>query len=269
MAIKTFIFKNTTDGYFSIDDLSGVRLPASGTVDVTDMFTNYTIYESLDLKSAISGTQIIVNNGTNDLDVEDGLIYCSYETPVEDLPGLHYDIDNGTYSIVIDGVAYEPVTTFTKLTDTPTTYSGEAGKYLRVLTTESGIEFVDPSEVDGIAGHDNANSEDESSTTNTNFQQKLRLSSTTDAGTYIVMWYYEWRYKDGNFEFKAQLQIDDTTILMDHNEQPTKISSWAPATGFKRVSLTGASHDIDLDYCSSKNGKEALIRRARLELWRI
>jgi len=158
---------------------------------------------------------------------------------------------------------------FITLFDTPTTYSGEAGKYLRVLTTESGIEFIDSSDVDGIAGYDDANSEDESSTTNTNFQQKLRLSSTTDAGTYIVMWYYEWRYKDGNFEFKAQLQIDDTTTLMEHKEQPTKVSSWAPATGFKRVSLTGAPHDIDLDYSSSKNGKEALIRRARLELWRI
>lgn len=32
---------------------------------------------------------------------------------------------------------------FTALDDTPTTYSGEAGKYLRVGTTESGVEFVD------------------------------------------------------------------------------------------------------------------------------
>ena len=32
---------------------------------------------------------------------------------------------------------------FVSLADVPTTYSGSSGKYLRVNTTESGIEYVD------------------------------------------------------------------------------------------------------------------------------
>jgi len=141
MAIKTFIFKNTTDGYFSIDDLSGIRLPASGTVNVTEMFANYTIYESLDLKAAISGTQIIINDGISDLSVEAGLIYCNYETPLSDIPGIDINIDDGTYLITVDGVDYVPISRFEVLIDTPPTYSGSRDEILYVGSSVSGVKF--------------------------------------------------------------------------------------------------------------------------------
>jgi len=141
MAIKTFIFKNTTDSNLNVNDLSGVRLPASGIVNVTEMFTNYTIYESLDLKTVISGGQMIINDGVEDLSVYDALIYCSYETPIDQIPGLEFNDNEGTYSIIIDDVEYNSVTVFRALTDTPSTYSGSRDQILYVNSSVSGVNF--------------------------------------------------------------------------------------------------------------------------------
>ena len=44
----------------------------------------------------------------------------------------------------------EPVTAFTSLTDTPTSYTGNANKFLAVTTTEDGLAYVTPSAVSGV-----------------------------------------------------------------------------------------------------------------------
>jgi len=115
-------------------------------------------------------------------------------------------------------------------------------------------------------------SESESTTTSTDWQQKLRLELTDlVAGKYRIDWYYEWAYSHGNFQFRSRVQIDDTDTYMEQEVRPTPASTYKyrDATGFAYVNLTGGSHHIDLDYCSSKRGKTSYIRRARIALRRV
>jgi hypothetical protein len=114
--------------------------------------------------------------------------------------------------------------------------------------------------------------ESESSTTSTNWQQKLRLALTDlAAGKYRIDWYYEWAYDNGNFQFKSRVQIDDSDTYMEQEVRPTPASTdkYRDSSGFAYVNLTSGDHDIDLDYCSSKNGKTAYIRRARISARRV
>ena len=302
---KIVIAKNTTASGISLGDLSGATIPASGTRNLSEQFEFSRIANALDLRDYITASGIVINDGMEDLPVGHALRYISYDdaTSVQNIPiadpseedledgfTMRYDegeiafdfdtfrfsdlaeitIIGGTYYVTnASGVSIPLNQKFWELGDTPATYSGAAGKYLRVGTTESGVEFVDASEVDGIAGHAYGDSESESSTTSTTYQQKLRISPTIESGTYILLWSYEWQYKDGSFRFKGRIQIDDSSEIMNHEEQPTTVSSWAPASGFKRLSLDSGTYNIDLDFCSSKSGKEAKIRRVRLEFWRV
>lgn len=73
----------------------------------------------------------------------------------------------------------------------------------------------------------------------------------------------------GSFEFKGRVQIDDSTTIMEHYAEPENVSSWHPTSGFKHIYLSASSHEIDIDFCTNKSGKDAHIRRARIELWRV
>jgi hypothetical protein len=115
-------------------------------------------------------------------------------------------------------------------------------------------------------------SEDIHSTTSTNWQQKLRLVLTDLAvGKYKIDWYYEWAYSHGNSKFKARIELDDTDTCMETAVRPSEssVSDYRDGSGFAYVNLTGGSHHIDLDYCSSKRGKTSYIRRARIALRRV
>jgi len=115
-------------------------------------------------------------------------------------------------------------------------------------------------------------SETESTTTSTSWQQKLRLELTDlTAGKYRIDWYYEWAYSNGNFQFRSRIQIDDNDTYMEQEVRPTPASTdkYRDSSGFAYMNLTGGDHDIDLDYCSSKNGKTAYIRRARISARRV
>jgi len=113
--------------------------------------------------------------------------------------------------------------------------------------------------------------ESESSTTSLNYQQKLRLTTPSlPAGNYRISWYYEWKFSNGNFEFKHRVQVDDNTTLKETKTTPRSRGDWHECSGFKsEISLTEGVHNIDMDYCTNKVNKTAYIRRARLEIWRI
>jgi len=119
-------------------------------------------------------------------------------------------------------------------------------------------------------GFQYAESEGESSTTSTSYQEKLNLTTPSlGAGTYRVGWYYEWKFSNGNFEFKNRVQVDDAITLKETETTPRSVGDWQGAAGFDYVVLAAGTHNIDLDYCSSKKNKTARIRKARLEIWRV
>ena len=277
MAIKTFIFKNTTDANLNIADLSGIRLSASGTVDVTEMFTNYVLYESSDLKTVISGGQMVINDGTADLSIEDALIYCSYETPITEVPGVMFNTENGTYSIVVGGNEYASVTEFSKLTDTPTTYSGHGDKYLKVTTTESGIEFVAVDD-DGVDGGDvegfYGSSTGQSSTTSTTFQTKVDKTFTPQtAGYFEITHSYIRSHEDTGVFHKTRLRVDNSTNIQEVTEELYNFKyedgAWGVRSGTYVMYFDASSHNLKLQYCTGERGKAAYIKEAFITIKRL
>ena len=118
----------------------------------------------------------------------------------------------------------------------------------------------------------NSNSETLSTTTSTSWQQKLRLTTPSlTAGTYRVGWYYEWYYTSASSNFQAQVQIDDTTTIMSHVQEPqdAATSQSLIGSGFYIGAFTSGAHNIDLDYRSSSGFATAGIKNVRLEFWRI
>jgi hypothetical protein len=111
-----------------------------------------------------------------------------------------------------------------------------------------------------------------STSTSTSYQQKLRLTTgAIEAGTYRIGWMYDWGMTSNSYNFDAQIQVDDTTTLMSHVEEPQDAATTQrhQVAGFAYVTLTAATHNIDLDYRSSNAGGTARIQNARLEIWRV
>jgi hypothetical protein len=110
--------------------------------------------------------------------------------------------------------------------------------------------------------------ENQSSTTSTVWQQKLRL--TTEAipnGKYIVQWYCEIHHSDTvltNY-VEVRVEVNDTTEI-GINAWP--YPAWEEFSGFQIADITGGAQNFDLDYRVQGSGT-AYIRRARIVLWRI
>lgn len=147
-------------------------------------------------------------------------------------------------------------------------------------TPHSTVNFDGPLEATDLGGGkvtvsqyiQNGESLELSTTNSTNFQQKLRLTTPTlAAGTYRIGWMYDWGFTNGSYSFRGQVQVDVTTTLMTHIEEPqdTATTQRHQVSGFAYVTLTAAAHDIDLDYCSSNAAGTSRIQDARLEIWRV
>lgn len=114
---------------------------------------------------------------------------------------------------------------------------------------------------------------EDSHTGDTNFVQKIRLTTASiPAGTYRISVNYTWRYTgspDNNF--KGQVQIDDTTTIFSHEQEPKDNGADQKfgQSGFKVVALTAGVHNIDLDYGVSNSSRTSYISDAKLEIFRV
>ena len=139
-----------------------------------------------------------------------------------------------------------------------------------VSVTEPTSKNVDVAILFG-ANYQTASSETDSSTTSTTYQQKLRMTTLSlPSGTYRIGWYYEAQHRDDRDDFMGRVQINDTTTLMEHQLESKDNGSdqWCPVSGFYYHTGSGVLN-IDIDYASSVNAKTSVIRRARLEIWRV
>jgi hypothetical protein len=104
------------------------------------------------------------------------------------------------------------------------------------------------------------------------YQQKLRLTTPSlPAGNYRISWFYNWSHGGGNNNFLARVQVDDTTGIFNHTQEPqdTAAGQANVVSGFIYTSLTAGAHNIDLDFASSSNGSTARMSNARLEIYRV
>jgi len=154
-----FLLRNTTSSGITIRDLSGLYIPASGTVDITDLFTFSRLVDSPQLDTLLTSEDVIAVAGGEDVPAERMRTFLSYKDsfylrgiPVgstasgtEIPPGgggintktgavvMKYDRDNDLLDLnEID---------FLELGDTPAVYGGEGLKFVRVNENEQGLHF--------------------------------------------------------------------------------------------------------------------------------
>jgi len=77
------IAKNNTESAISITDLYGVKVPASGQLDLLEQFDPYKISQSTVLQTKVSDEDITINDGTSDLSVANGLKHLKFLTEYE------------------------------------------------------------------------------------------------------------------------------------------------------------------------------------------
>lgn len=127
------LLKNTTASGIMLYDMSGATISGyagqggSDYYPLTDYFSFSSVNISEDLPPLVASGTLTVNNGVEDLSIEDGLKHIRYASAYE--TGITIEDEIGA-------------TTFLDLLDTPTTYSGFENKHL--TTTESGVVFTTP-----------------------------------------------------------------------------------------------------------------------------
>jgi uncharacterized lipoprotein YehR (DUF1307 family) len=143
-------------------------------------------------------------------------------------------------------------------------YDTSAVSHKKVLIDNLGISSV----------FQQTSDETETSTTAVipTFTQKIRLTTTSLAsGNYYITWYYEWRFTNATNDFVARVQINDTTTIMEHQQEPIDTGadqSYNVSGFYYAVALSGVN-TIDLDFARSSASGTAFMKRARLAIWRI
>lgn len=306
MHLYTITLRNTTASGITLRDLAGLYIPASGTKDISELFSVTKLYESETLYDYITNSGIVVNVEGYDLAPTRAERFLSphdatsiqgyplghnlgtteiYTTP-DKITVLRYDpvaqqasfsgialtdldditIIGGNYYITNEYGDSPLIQDFTTLGDTPTTYSGYLGDLLMV--GENGIIFANP--LADIAYFRYEVDEDTTYSTSTTYVNKVTLTvSGIPPGIYRASWYYEYNFPVSNFALFTRVQMDDTTQLAEVAQRASSAADWFAASGFGYVTITGAYHHLDLDYRSDKTGTAAGIRRSRLELRRI
>jgi hypothetical protein len=113
-----------------------------------------------------------------------------------------------------------------------------------------------------------ATAEGQDGTTETTWQQKLRLSvNGIPDGKYIVHWYCELRHSNNDAAERAEMRVEvgDTTEI-GFSIWPYNL--FEDAGGFAVYDFSAGDYAIDLDW-RAQGGGTAYIRRARLLFWRI
>lgn len=111
----------------------------------------------------------------------------------------------------------------------------------------------------------------ESSTTSTSWLQKVTLTTPIlqDGVQYRIGWSAEVKGTSTTQRARIQLQLDNSITFAASDITARSSSDYIAIGGFYYYIGTGASSNIDMDYCSSNASNTAFVRRARLEIWRV
>jgi hypothetical protein len=152
--------------------------------------------------------------------------------------------------------------------DAPASGSVDDGKILVYDSATNTLKY----DYKGIYFSDYVEDETESTTTdNTNWQQKLRLTYTPSIeGNYIFEWCAEISSSSNNKGTQVRLEQDDTTELNYSLSAPILADSYVTYSGFKRVSLDSTAHTFDIDFkVQAGQNATARIRRVRLHIRKV
>lgn len=122
----------------------------------------------------------------------------------------------------------------------------------------------------------------------TTFDPYLVLSTTLpETGNYKISWSYTWSLDNIQNDFVSRVQIDNTTTILEHQQEPkdsggngptlpetgggtepTGTNQKHPTCGFDIINLTSGAHTIELDFACSSVGTRAVIYRGILAIER-
>lgn len=121
--------------------------------------------------------------------------------------------------------------------------------------------------------YQSAVSEGESSTTSTDYGQKMKMTTPSlPAGNYRIGWTVLVTTSDAAKGIFVQVELDDTTVLSEFFENFNGTygdGDWYLFSGFKEVALSAAAHEVDIDFKTEISPKTAYVKNARLEIWRV
>ena len=150
------------------------------------------------------------------------------------------------------------------------------------LFFESGLSTDEESEIDVlIANHSGIplphgrryfleKSAGNSSTTDTNYQNKVTLEETDlPIGDYRVSWSYRWYVNNTSHAFKARLRVNESSNVMEHIQKINDTGERGRSSGFAfQLNITSGSIKLELDWCTSNAAATATIGGAYLEFQR-
>lgn len=119
-----------------------------------------------------------------------------------------------------------------------------------------------------------ASSEEDSSTTSTNWISKVTLiASDLPVGKYRIGWHYNLRGSSTNSSPRGRVVVNNTDVVHHYLYEPKDASTNEEDTisGFYYYTIieSGGSVNVVLEYSSEVSGATTTIRRARLEFWRV
>ena len=115
--------------------------------------------------------------------------------------------------------------------------------------------------------YQDAASNDESSTTNTTFVQKLRMSTPSlPLGKYRIGWQLEFKnnHRRGG---EYRVQINDSTTIAQAEGTDRTTRGFTTESGFYYASGVSGVQNIDIDFRAVRG--TSFVQAARLEIWRI
>lgn len=110
------------------------------------------------------------------------------------------------------------------------------------------------------------------SVTGTTWTQYYRFAtSSLPAGTYRIAFWYQWNQNSVANSFEGRVQVDDTTQIFTHVQEPQDPAATQRNTthAFAYVTLTAGSHNIDIDYRAGSAATTARMLEAAIEIWRV
>lgn len=110
-----------------------------------------------------------------------------------------------------------------------------------------------------------------SSTGSNTYQTALTLTTPVlPEGNYNVTFFYNWGYNSTGRDFMGQLIVDDTTVIMEHRQEPKDpgTDQRHVASGNIPITLTAGVHTIKLQYKCQNSGDNARIRNKSIQIWR-
>jgi len=141
------------------------------------------------------------------------------------------------------------------------------GQYLTDGTNQVTVADIAGSSLFG-SSYQKAESLTESSTTNTSYQQKLRLTTPSlPAGNYRIGVSFQWAMNSVSSSVSVRGQIDDATTMFEQVGEAGDTTDYLLASFFGDFTLGAGVHNIDLDYLAEAN--TAYIKNAKIEIWRV